>query len=100
MRFRISLLFLMALPITAQASFIESTMGTAVVNDATATYHNPAALTLLNRTQFIALGSYANSNSSFTGEIIQARTGFTQTGTANTPGNFYLPSAYWVKPAT
>lgn len=88
------------LPVIAHASFIEASMGTAVVNDATATYHNPAALTLLNNTQFVALGSYAKSQNTFSGETTQARTGFTQTGSANTKSHFHLPSFYWAKPAT
>jgi len=39
------------LPSSVHASFIESTVGTAVVNDATAAYHNPAALLLLKNSQ-------------------------------------------------
>ena len=45
-------------------------MGTAVVNDATATYHNPAALTLLPTSQMIALGSVAHFRTQFTGQLI------------------------------
>ena len=56
------------IPLTLQASFIESTMGTAVVNDATATYHNPAALALFNNPQLIVLNSVANFSSQFTGQ--------------------------------
>ena len=50
------------------ASFIESTIGAAVVNDATATYYNPAALTLLTNSQIIALRSLAYSHTNFTGQ--------------------------------
>lgn len=63
--------FLFLLPVNLYASFIESTLGTAVVNDATATYHNPAALPLLQKRQVIALGSVASYHSTFTGQAQQ-----------------------------
>ncbi|TAL64167.1 MAG: aromatic hydrocarbon degradation protein [Legionella sp.] len=86
----LSLLF----PSTVYASFIESTLGAAVVNDATAAYYNPAALTLVKKNQFIALGSIASAKASFTGETLQTRTGITHAGTSSSQTNFYLPSLY------
>lgn len=80
------------------ASFIESTMGTAVVNDATATYHNPAALTLVNNSQFIALGSVADFNSHFTGRFLSYIDDFTQSGQARTHAIYDLPSLYFSIP--
>lgn len=90
----------MVLSFAAQASFIESTMGAAVVNDATATYFNPAALTLLKHSQLIALGSIASAHSLFSGEDIQAKTGFTQSGNASSNTHFFLPSLYMAKPVS
>lgn len=81
-------------PLTAHASLIESTIGAAVVNDATATYYNPAALTLLKNPQIIPIGSVAYFRTNFTGQVVQSRTGFTQFGTANTRSNYFLPSMY------
>lgn len=80
------------------ASFIESTIGAAVINDATAVFFNPAALTVVKSTQFIGLGSYALFNTEFTGQATQTLTGFTQAGTARTRSNYYLPSLYLAKP--
>ncbi len=79
---------------TVHASFIESTMGAAVVNDATAAYYNPAALTLLKNSQIIALGSVASSRTRFSGQATQLSTGYTQSGTSSGQGNYYLPAAY------
>lgn len=81
-------------PLTVNASFIEATIGTAVVNDATATYYNPAALTLLKNTQIIGLGSVAFFNTQFTGQATQSGTQFTQSGTTTTQTHYYLPSLY------
>lgn len=81
-------------PLTLHASFIESTIGTAVVNDATAAYYNPAALTLLSNSQMIALGSVASSYSDFTGQSIQSKTGFIQSGSSSAQTHYYLPSLY------
>ena len=43
------------------ASFIEQTLGTAVVMDATAVYFNPAALAAIPKTQLITQGTLARS---------------------------------------
>lgn len=96
--FRTIFFILLLLPFTANASFIEATMGTAVVDDATATYYNPAALTLLKNPQIIALGSIAYFQTEFTGQATQLRTGFTQAGTTSTQTNYYLPSLYLAVP--
>jgi long-chain fatty acid transport protein len=87
-------------PLTAYASFIEATIGTAVINDATAGYFNPAALTLVNNPQFVMLGSVANLQSQFSGEATQKITGYAQSGTSNTHSTFYLPSVYLATPVT
>lgn len=87
-------------PPTLFASFIESTIGTAVVNDATATYYNPAALTLLKNPQIIGLGSVASFRSRFTGEASQSSTGFTLSGNSSAKNYYYLPSFYLGTPAT
>ena len=81
------------------ASFIESTMGAAVVDDATSTYYNPAALTLLKKSQIIALGSIGSSQTQFIGQSTQLVTGYTQSGTSNAPISTFLPSFYLGMPA-
>lgn len=94
-KFRIFiLLYLLLAPLTLQASFIESTMGAAVVNDATATYYNPAALVLLENPQIILLNSLGSFHSNFTGQAIQANTGSTQVGSSNIQTNYFLPTFY------
>lgn len=91
---------LILLPATVHASLIESTIGAAVVNDATATYYNPAALTLLKNSQMIGLGSVANFRTHFTGQLMQPATGFTQFGSSNAHTHYFLPSAYLGIPIT
>lgn len=81
-------------PLTLRASFIESAMGAAVVNDATAVYYNPAALVLLKSPQIIGLASSSNFRSRFTGQFSQPLTGFTQAGTESWQTHYYLPSLY------
>lgn len=81
-------------PLTLHASFIESTLGAAVVNDATAAYYNPAALTQLTNFQLITLGSAASFHTFFTGKSIQPATGYTQWGSSATQTSYYLPSLY------
>jgi long-chain fatty acid transport protein len=99
-KFRLFLFLGLLFPFALHASFIESTIGAAVVNDATATYYNPAALTLLTNSQIIALGSLAYSQTNFTGQATQSTTGFTQYGSSSTQSNYYLPSLYLGVPTT
>lgn len=100
-KLKISLfLSLLLSPVTIHASFIESTMGAAVVNDATATYFNPAALVLLKNTQVIGLNSLAHFRTEFTGQAIQTNTGFTQSGRSPTQTHYNLPSLYLGIPVT
>lgn len=94
------LLCLLLVPLVIHASFIESTMGAAVVNDATAVYYNPAALVLLKNPQIIALNSVGHFQSQFTGAAIQANTGFTQSGTSTIQTPYNLPSLYLGLPMT
>ena len=85
---------------TLQASFIESTMGAAIVDDATASYYNPAALTLLKKPQIISLGSIGNSQTQFSGQSTQLATSFIQSGTSSASLNYFLPSVYLGMPLT
>lgn len=86
--FAASLLF----PTVLCASFVESTMGLAVVNDATAAFYNPASLVQLKSSQFISLNTYAQFSNYFTGQTTLG--GFTQAGDANIQTNYFLPSLY------
>lgn len=78
----------------SQASFIEQTLGTAVVKDATAVYFNPAALTGLPKPQLITLGTLARSKFQFSGSAQKVPFGIPESGTTNTKSNFVLPSMY------
>jgi len=91
----VTILFL-SLP--ARASFIESTMGTAVVNDAVATYYNPAALVQLKNTQLVVLNSISIFHSRFSGTVTSP--GFTQSGVSSALNRYYLPALYFGKPIT
>lgn len=90
---------LLLIPIISNASFIEATMGTAVVNDATATYYNPAALTFLKNIQIIGLITGAQSHGQFTGTT-QLPNGFSQSGTSKSQTNYFLPSGYFGVPTS
>jgi long-chain fatty acid transport protein len=83
-------------PAITYASFVESTIGTAVVNDATATFYNPAALTLLKNPQIISLNSYSLFRNNFTGQITQNN--FKESGSSNSQTNYFLPSLYFGLP--
>lgn len=91
---RFILTVFLVFPTMVHSSFIESTMGTAVVNDATASYHNPAALSLLKSSQIIAIGSIANLNTHFVGQSTQTLSGFTLYGNSDNSTDYYLPSLY------
>lgn len=94
------LIYLLSVPATLYASFIESTIGTAVVNDATATYYNPAALIVLKNPQIITLGSKAYFRSQFTGQAVQTETGEILSGSSTATTHYFLPSFYFGIPAT
>lgn len=81
-------------PLAAEASFIESTLGTAVVNDAAAAYFNPAGLVYLKNSQIIPLGSIAYTSSRFSGTFVQRPSGYTITGSSPAGSTFYFPSLY------
>lgn len=76
------------------ASFIEQTLGTAVVMDATAVYFNPGALAAVSKTQLITQGTLAKSQFQFTGRAQQLSLGISESGVATTTTDFYLPSLY------
>lgn len=79
---------------TLHASFIEQTIGTAVVKDATAVYFNPAALTISPHQQFILLGSLARAQFEFSGSTQKIPFEGTESGSTTTKSNFFLPSMY------
>lgn len=81
-------------PLIAQASFIETTMGTAVLNDATASFYNPAALVLMKNPQIIAQGTVTNFHTQFTGQSQTISTGVTNTGSSISNTRYYSPSFY------
>ncbi len=89
---------LLSTPLTLHASLIESTIGTAVVNDATATYYNPAALTLVKNPQILSLNSFASFRSQFSGTLSQPATGFSETGRSANSTHYFLPSFYTALP--
>ncbi len=88
------------LPIAVQASFIETTMGTAVLNDATASYYNPAALMLIKNPQIIFQGSVADFRTQFNGQTTSVSTGITNAGSSSSDSRYYSPSFYFGIPAT
>lgn len=85
-------LLLLSMPLNA--SFIEQTLGTAVVHDATATYFNPAALTVLSQKQLITLGTAARSQFQFDGNAQRFPFGLPESGASTNRSNFFLPSMY------
>jgi long-chain fatty acid transport protein len=96
--FIFSWLALLALP--TQASFIESTVGTAVVNDATASYFNPAALVLMKNRQIIPQWTVANFRTRFTGQSTLLPVGITESGSSSSSTSYHSPAFYFGLPAT
>lgn len=94
----IVLVLSLAFPCEVFASFIESSIGAAVINDASATYYNPAALTLLKTPQIVTIDSLAYFHTDFKGQATQVATGFTQTGRSTSNTHYYLPSLYFGMP--
>lgn len=82
------------LNLKSHASFIEQTMGTAVVQDATAVYFNPAALTISTHQQFILLGTLARAQFEFGGSAQKIPFGSIESGATTTKSNFFLPSMF------
>lgn len=99
-RFYIYFFSYLLLSSTAHASFIEATVGRAVVNDATASYYNPAALVLLKNPQFIPLGTAATFRTQFSGQTTAVPAGTTESGTSTSRSYYYAPSFYLGIPAT
>jgi long-subunit fatty acid transport protein len=81
-------------PATTFASYIETTLGTAVVNDATAAYYNPAALVLVKNPQIIPLVNRGRFNTQFSGRTTTVATGFEETGSSSSTSYFFAPSFY------
>lgn len=81
------------LPLATQASFIETSMGTAVVNDVTASYFNPAALVLIKNSQIIPQITLASFRTQFNGQSTLIGS-ITETGRSSTNTRYYSPSLY------
>ena len=92
--------WLLLFPLTLHASFIESTIGTAVVNDATASYYNPAALVLIKNPQIIPQGTVAYFRTRFTGQSTSLPSHITEAGGSSSNTHYYSPSLFLAMPAT
>ncbi|MGE3919694.1 MAG: OmpP1/FadL family transporter [Gammaproteobacteria bacterium] len=99
-RTQIWIFILLLFPFKLYASIIESTIGAAVINDATAAYYNPAALVLLENPQFIILGSIGDFRTKFTGQSTIFFKGLTEMGSGDSRAQYYSPSAYFAIPIT
>jgi len=86
--------------VSSEASFIESTIGAAVVNDATAIFYNPAALTTVQKPQLIGLAAFGNAMTHFQGQASQSTTGLTLSGSSASRQDYVLPSGYFSVPLT
>lgn len=88
------------IPLAAQASFIETTQGTAVINDATASYYNPAALVQMKNPQIIPQGTVAKFRTHFSGQATPLSTGIPELGSSSTNTQYYSPSLFLGLPAS
>ncbi len=93
-------LCLMCLPSASQASFIETTVGTAVLNDATASYYNPAALVLIKNPQIVAQGTLAYFHTQFSGQSTTILSGVSETGSSSSNTHYSSPSLYFGMPTS
>ena len=93
-------IWLVLFPLVVRASFIDTTIGTAVINDATASYYNPAALMLIKNPQIIPQGTVAYFHTRFTGQSTSLSNGVTETGSSSSNTNYYSPSIYFGMPAS
>ncbi len=94
----VALAVFLMFPLTLNASFIESTIGVAIVEDATATYFNPGALASLKKKQVVALGAMGFTQSLFNGQSTQIISQFTQSGQTENRAKYLLPSLYYAMP--
>lgn len=94
------ILWIMLLPLSVHASFIESTQGAAVINDATASYYNPAALVLLKNRQIITQGTVARFRTQFSGQSTSLLTNVTESGNSSSSTHYFSPSVYFGLPVT
>lgn len=85
---------------SAHASYIETTVGTAVVNDATASFYNPAALVLVKNLQLIPQGSFAYLHNEFSGRVTQILTGVSEDGNSRADTHYFSPSFFAGMPVT
>lgn len=100
MKLRKLLLPSLLLPLTSYASFIETTVGTAVVNDASASYFNPAALVQLKNPQIIPQETLAEFSTRFNGRSTAVSTGVTSGGSSSSTTDYQSPALFLGMPAT
>ncbi len=84
----------------AMASFTETAIGNAVVNDASAVYYNPASLTLLPNKQLYMSGAIVNTLFAYNGiqNIPPTPPHLHFQGKVNSRSSFYLPAVYFAVP--
>ncbi len=98
---KLSLFFWLVLfPLITYASFIETTIGPAVANDATASYYNPAALMLLKNSQIIPQWTVGYFHTRFVGQSTLASTGNIKAGSSSSNTRYYSPTFYLGIPIT
>ncbi|SRR5579883_178216 len=84
----------------AMAAYIESAVGNAVAYDATGVYYNPASMVLVHSPQFVTQAITATVFTQFKGTETQVATHYSQTGTADSRSNYFLPGLFYAMPVT